>query len=205
MNAITDPSLSSLIPAVPGTKFEGGFFFGTSRVDDDVSKLIIAPKALGRHAPVVWHPDYTLIEGANSFSDGMANTIAMAKAGCPLGIWALSLNIDGFNDWYIPSRDELELLYRAFKPTTDANYVYRNGDNPSSVPPGYPYTEDSPAQTIVEAFLPGGSEAIEPKAIWSSTQCSADYAWGQDFGDGGQYAGSKGGKFLGVAVRRLVL
>jgi hypothetical protein len=202
VNAIAESSLTSQIPTTIGAPFEGGFYAGTFSKGGDMFVLILSPKVQGRHDPVVWGTYGKTIEGADSFVDGLANTQAMGKANLPLSTWALGLNIDGFNDWYLPSRDELEMLYRAFKPTTDENYVYRHGDNPSSVPVGYPYTKNAPAQTTLAAFAAGGAEAFEDEWHWTSTQFSANTAWIQDFYGGGQLGAGKGGEARGVAVRR---
>ena len=70
----------------------------------------------------------------------------------------------------MPAVDELELCYRAFKPTTEANYttsITRNdtgstpcGTNPNSDPTGAAYTSSVPGQTSVVAFRSGGAEAF---------------------------------------------
>ena len=202
MNAIAESSLTSQIPTTIGAPFEGGFYAGTFSKGGDMFVLILSPKAQGRHAPIAWGSYGQKLDGADSFVDGLANTQAMAKANLPLATWALGLNIDGFNDWYLPSRDELEMLYRAFKPTADENYVYRHGDNPSSVPVGYPYTKAFPAQTALTAFAAGGAEAFDDEWHWSSTQFSAGNAWIQDFNGGYQDAYDEVSEARGVAVRR---
>jgi hypothetical protein len=90
----------------------------------------------------------------------------MAEAGSPLAQWARGLDINGNTDWCIPARDVLELGYRHLKPTTYENSCsFRDGDNPSSIPAGYPYTEQLPAQTAAEAFREGGAEAFEPDLV----------------------------------------
>ena len=100
----------------------------------------------------------------------------------------------------------LELGYRHLKPTTQENYAsFRDGDNPSSIPVGYPYTEASPAQTAAAAFQKGGDEAFEPEWYWSSTQYSSYGAWTQLFGYGSQYGSDKYRKFRCRAVRLIQL
>ncbi len=130
----------------------------------------------------------------------------MAEAGSALAQWALGLDIGGFTDWYLPSRDELELLYRAFKPTADENFRL-SGDNPSSVPPGYAYSIDTPPQTPHEAFRKGGAEAFEALWYWSSTQGSPRFAWGQVFAVGSQSYDDKGyeARARARAVRRFLI
>lgn len=195
---------SITLPAI-GSTFEGGFFAGRFALDGKVYALIVSPKAQGEHDDIAYGEYGQEITGAGNFNDGMANTIAMADAGSEMARLALNLNIDGHTDWYIPSRDELELLYRNLKPTTSSNYVYRHGENPSSVPVGYPYTETSPAQTAVEAFQSGGAEAFEDEWYWSSSQFSALSAWDQDFVDGYQNSSGKSYEFRARAVRRLII
>lgn len=193
------------IPTVIGQAFEGGFYAGCLRVQRDYFILICSPRSDGDYDDSPWNGSTKVVAGAMSYCDGMANTAAMAKAGSDLAKWATNLNIGGFDDWYLPSRDELELLYRAFKPTKQKNWVYRNGDNPSSLPAGYPYTEAAPGQTSIEAFRAGKAKAFEDTWYWSSTQSASDsdYAWCQDFGNGYQDDYHKDGTLRARAVRRL--
>ena len=130
----------------------------------------------------------------------------MADAGSPLAKWALSLDINGFADWCVPARDVLELGYRNLKPTAQENYAsLRDGDNASSVPAGYPYTDASPAQTAAEAFRTGNPEAFDDTWYWSSTQFSASSAFGQDFGYGLQGHDAKKSEARARAVRLIQL
>lgn len=200
MNA---PAAISIATAF-GSIIEGGFYAGRIRQADGEYAIIVAPKAGGEREDAPWNASRRRVEGAMSFFDGAANTKAMSAAGSELAKWAEGLQIGGFNDWYLPSRDELELCYRNLKPGRGENWCYR-GDNPSSVPVGYSYMPDAPAQTIVEAFREGGTEAFEEAWYWSSTQSAGydDYAWYQDFSDGGQDTYRKGDDYRARAVRRL--
>ncbi|MRR49339.1 MAG: DUF1566 domain-containing protein [Rhodocyclaceae bacterium] len=174
----------NLVPETYGSPFEGGFYGGKIRIGLAIFAIAWAPKAEGETTSL-WLPSYTQVPNADSCFDSMANTIAMAEAGSPLGKWALGLEINGYNDWCVPARDVLELGYRYLKPGTYENSCsFRDGDNPSSIPAGYPYTEQSPAQTISEAFKAGGEEAFDEVWYWSSTQFSSTNAWGQTFNDG---------------------
>ena len=194
-------------PAIllPGAAFGGGFYAGRILVNGQPFGLIVAPKAEGEHADAVWNKSTKLVEGAQSFFDGRANTEAMAKAGSKLAQWALDLRIGGCDDWYLPSRDELEILYRNLKPTIDDNWVHRHGDNPSSVPPGYPYTARAPLQTEAEAFQDGQPEAFDAVWHWSSTQLASISvsAWFQTFDVGNQNGYRKDFHYRARAVRRL--
>ena len=191
------------IPNLPGTPFEGGVYVGRVRHGDDAFALIVSPKAEGEHDDIEWGKYGEVIEGANSFFDGLANTEAMAEAGSEIAQWARQLRIAGFDDWYLPSRDELELCYRYLKPTTDENYVWRSGENPSALPfATHPYTATAPTQSAAEVFRSGGTEAFEDASYWSSTQYSAHGAWTQSFDDGSQSSLGKGYALRARAVRR---
>ncbi|MGA5724614.1 DUF1566 domain-containing protein [Ralstonia thomasii] len=194
-----------VVPTIIGTSWEGGFYAGLISYGGDVYAQVTANKAEGEHKPAIWLPDYTEIKGADSFFDGLSNTKAMAEAGSEIAQWALECRIAGFDDWAIPARDQLELQYRGFKPTDDENDVYRYGDNPSSLPPGYPYTIHLPGQTPVELFREGAAEAFEASWYWSSTQYSAGTAWGQDFYGGYQDYAGKGSKDRVRLVRSIKL
>jgi hypothetical protein len=194
-----------LVPAQIGAPFEGGFYGGQIRSGAKTFAVIWAPKALGE-TKAAWLPKRKLVPGATSCFHSMDNTRAMAEAGSKLARWALALNIDGHTDWCLPARDVLELAYRHLKPGTDENSAsFRDGDNPSSIPPGYPYTDEAPTQTTVAAFQDGGNEAFEQSWYWSSTQYSEDYAWGQDFDDGFQDSYGKSYEAQARAVRLIQL
>lgn len=202
MNAVAQVERPAIL--IPGAVFGGGFFAGYVRSGEQNYAVIVAPKAEGEHKDAPWNKTTKMVEGAQSFNDGRTNTEAMAAAGSALAKWALGLNINGCNDWYLPSRDELEVCYRNLKPTIDENWVHRHGENPSSLPVGYPYTEKHPLQTEVDAFQDGKPEAFDEVWYWSSTQHASDAgcAWDQSFGDGGQDGGHKGNNGRARAVRR---
>ena len=190
------------LPAI-GTPLGGGFYAGLITFRDAVHALIVAPKAEGEFRGK-WLNTYDKVPGAGDIADGLTNTLAMAEAGSPIAKQALALNIAGFTDWHVPSRDALELLYRHFKPTSEENYcTYRDGENPSSVPQGRFYTEAEPGQTSVEAFL--GPEAFVAGFYWSSTQSSSGYAFGQNFLNGSQYGYAKSYEGRVRAVRTIQL
>ena len=215
MNAVTaveSPAIQTTISLAAanalnaGDPVGGGFYAGQIRQADGLYILVVAPKDGGEHEDTVWNANTKRVDDARSFFDGEANTIAMGRSGSALALWAVGLGINGLDDWYLPARDELELLYRNLKPTTESNYVWRAGDNPSSVPAGYPYTETSPAQTAVAAFQAGGAEAFDDESYyWSSTQSeSYSYdAWVQSFGNGNQYDYLEDDEFRARAVRRM--
>lgn len=87
-----------------GQFIHGGHFHGAFLLDGTLWGEVTGPKAECEVAGIVWHPDYKDIKGAGSEWDGLANTIAMAKAGSPLAQAAVDCASGGFNDWYVPAR-----------------------------------------------------------------------------------------------------
>ncbi len=189
------------VPTVPGTPFQGGFYAGRLRINGAIHAVIVAPKADGETPQKVWG-EYGTDTEATSFCDGRANTKAMLAAGYELALWASSLSINGFTDWHIPSRDELEVCYRNLKPSTETNTRY-SGDNPSNC--SYAYSLENPAQTSASAFQDEGPEAFEENWYWSSTQFSANFGWIQDFYNGCQGNNVKGEQLRARAVRTIQL
>lgn len=188
-----------------GTPVAGGFFAGMISISGNTYGIVVAPKFEGE-SDGIWLSSYDDVPGATSCHDGLTNTQAMAAAGSPIAKWALGLAIDGHNDWYIPSRDELEIIYRNLKPSGHSNSCsFRDGDNPSSVPVGYPYTKQVPSQTSISGFQEGGAQALDATWHWSSTQYSPVSAWIQYFDDGGQNVSLKGTTHRARAVRRLII
>jgi hypothetical protein len=130
-----------------------------------------------------------------SLWDGLSNTNALYSASSTNYIavnYCKSLTTGGYNDWYLPAKDELELCYRSFKPITGANTTsfptYTGGNNSSSVPQfNQSYTTSDPAQTTITAFKSGGTEAFATTDYWSSCEASSTNAWRQSFIDGMVY------------------
>ena len=198
MNAITRNTL----PAI-GAAFEGGFYAGLIALNGETYGIVVSPKASGELEEARWGEYGNDLQAARHLNDGLANTQAMAEASSDLARWMLALDINGFADWYLPSRDELEILYLQFKPTTETNYQHgRRGENSSAVPITQHYSAEAPAQTSHEAFQEGAEQAFEDAWYWSSTQFSPYHAWIQYFGGGGQSSGRKVYELRARAVRR---
>lgn len=194
------------IPTTYGEAFGGGFYAGRIRLGDVEYALIVAPNGEGDCQNVEWHKAAKGVKAALSYGDGAANTTAMAKAGSALAAWALGLRIGGFDDWYLPSQDELEICYRNLKPDTGTNSPYaRSGINLSAVPPTRPYTAGDPKQTKAKAFRADGKQAFAEAWYWTSTQHAADSgcAWMQRFGYGYQGYDHKSSYGRARAVRKI--
>lgn len=199
------------VPDVPGTPYEGGYYVGRIRLFSGwVYALIVAPKALGESpSPLLWGTSETSVLNTISNIDGPTNTQFMIQRGAslhPAANFCSNLTIGGFNDWYLPARDELEILYRNLKPTTRTN-VTGAGVNPYSVPPTDNYTTSDPAQTQAEDFREGGPEAFAADIYWSSTQRhdQTHTAWSITFAHGNRLSTIKTYTRRVRAVRRVPL
>jgi len=199
MIKIQDVAASEL-PKSIGEAFQGGFLGRRYYVNGEEYAVIVSGKE-GRLRGT-WGEYGQDVTGARSCIDGAANTEAMAEAGSLIAKEIRALRIGGHDDWHIPARDQKEMIYRDFKPTTEENYcTYRDGDNPTTGE--YPYTPDCPAQTTIEAFKEGGEHALEPGLYMTSTQYSPSLAYGQNFDDGSTHVIDKDYEVRALAVRTI--
>lgn len=181
MNNITPADTA--LPEI-GAPFQGGFFAGIMfQQDGSKYALIVAPKAEGEAEKISFTNDVRSETAARSLHDGAANTQALLDGDNPAVKFCVGLDIGGFKDWYLPSKDELYLIASRFLPDDD-------GDN------------WNPPKTDIEAFKAGGPEAFDRDLYWSSTEASARCAWVQLFLIGGQRYISKGIKLRVRAVRK---
>ncbi len=183
-----------------GDAFEGGFFAGfiSHTADGNPTHgLIVAPRATGATGDpyplpgyLQWKTSNTTTADTTSPFDGAANTAAMVTAGIashPAAEFCVDLTIDGYSDWYLPARYELDIAYENLKPTTTSNNTSW-GINEYSVPERtVNRTAGDPAQTSITAFQSTGSEPFVALYHWSSTEASATFAWILSFGDGDQF------------------
>ena len=171
-------------------------------------RIIVAPKATGENVSIRIKDSGTALPAAcQTLTEGYAATESMRLGGnssiYPAAHWARSRNINGYTDWYIPARDELELSWRNLKPVTDNNYMaayrpsgpiynYSNkgsysdktntqGSNINSYPAAAAYTANIPGQTVSTVFRNGGVEAY---SLANYVTCSAydiDDVWIQNW------------------------
>lgn len=128
-----------------------------------------------------WKTSTTATSGTTSLSDGVANTDAMATAGIALHPAAEACRNAG-SEWYLPARDELDLLYDSL--------VDQNGDST----PGGPLSSTFNFNTI------GG---IDPNGFyWSSSEFDSAFTWDQRFSDGAQGNNFKSSSIAVRCVRR---
>ncbi|WP_417786772.1 hypothetical protein [Stutzerimonas xanthomarina] len=193
-----------------GTPVEGGYYAGIMRYSDGDYALIVAPKAA--ETSLQTKTTYSSTSGTQSYHDGLANSNAMNNPTHPAAQYCRAYAGDGYLDWYLPARDELELLYRNLKPGTVSNLTGArpesgsHGQNANSVPVGAAYTVGSPTQTAAAAFREGATEALAGGRYSASTEYAPDpnnSSWSQEFGNGRQRESIKTVAYLVRPVRRV--
>jgi hypothetical protein len=208
---LTGGTYTPAAPTVIGQAFGGGFYAGKIAVGGGgvaTHYLIVAPKASGENSSRTWGT-YGVTTAQTSVIDGPTNSAVEAALGASYqaATFCEGLTIGGYSDWYLPAKNELEVLYYFLKPTTDANNT-SSGSNANAVSPepvSTNYTSGSPAQTSAGiGFRTGETNAFVDDVYWSSTEVNAGYAWYQGFFSGNQNSIAKGytGGFA-RAVRRI--
>ncbi len=166
------------IPAI-GQPFAGGFFAGEFILEGERYALVVASKAEGEKLDLRYKKtDRNISDSADSDDDGLANSERINDANHPAAQFCRSLLICGYDDWYLPSRDELAMLWRNLGPRR---------------------------KNVPELFREGGAEAFALAWYWSSTETASysNYAWVVDFDFGGQNDVYKDDGCGVRAVRRL--
>jgi hypothetical protein len=202
-----------------GDPIGGGFFAGfVSVAGDGIAShyLIVSPKATGETTKAWDSTAGGSTTGLTSVIAGPTNSAGLAALGASFAAatFCEGLTINGYSDWYLPARNELEVAYYNLKNVAEANYIAtgNKGSNANAVPPMEPvsteYTALRPAQTLAAAFRVGQAEAFTDYHFWSSTEYSATEAWYQYFysvGPGYQLSYTKTLASFVRAFRRMAL
>ena len=204
-------------PTQIGQPWGGGYYGGKITEESGIQYyLIVSPKSTELSSSIFssWSGtgDYGL-SSANSVYHGKSNTDilnALNSGGSPFltASYARSLITNGYSDWYIPAKNELETLYYNLKPSSALNST-GSGSNANAVSPepvSTNYTTSSPAQTSISVFISGGSQAFDSSNsnfYWSSTGSTSNTVFLQSFGNGIQGTASAGGIYFFRAIRRI--
>jgi hypothetical protein len=197
-------------PTTIGQAYGGGFYAGKIAVGGGgvaTHYLIVAPKASGENSARTWGV-YGVTTAQTSVINGPTNSAVEAALGASYqaAVFCEGLTIGGYSDWYLPAKNELEVLYYFLKPTTDNNNT-STGSNANAVSPepiSTNYTSGSPAQTSAGiGFRTGETNAFDSDYYWSSTENNATSAWFQTFTNGDQDPTNKSSIRYVRAVRRI--
>ena len=209
LQMLTGGTYKPAVPTTIGAAYGGGFFAGQINVSGTKYNLVVAPKATGENSSRTWGV-YGATTGITSVINGPTNSASLAALGAAYqaAVFAEGLTIGGYSDWYLPAKNELEVLYYFLKPTTNANTT-SSGSNANAVSPepiSTNYTSGSPAQTSAGiGFRTGETNEFASAYYWSSTEYGSDYAWVQTFGNGNQTNGTKNESHYVRAVRRIAV
>jgi hypothetical protein len=145
-----------------GSVLGGGFFGGEMIIAGQRYALIVAPKSEGEKMELEYKSnDRSTADGTDSDDDGLINTNLINDENHPAARFCRSLTVGGHDDWYLPSRDELMMLWRNLGPRR---------------------------KNVPELFREDATEAFNTDWYWSSTelaQYSSD-AWIVGFFNGTQ-------------------
>ena len=101
-------------PTEIGEMFQGGQYVGNVVVGGDTYGIIAALSAGQAPSKLQWKTGNTATAGTDSLVDGWANTLAMIAAGelaHPAARYCRNYTGGGFDDWYLPARDEQNLMW----------------------------------------------------------------------------------------------
>jgi hypothetical protein len=204
---LTGGTYKPATPTTIGQAFGGGFYAGKINVSGTQYYLIVAPKASGEASGKTWGT-YGVTTGVTSVINGPTNSAVEAALGAAYqaATFCEGLTIGGYSDWYLPAKNELEVLYYFLKPTTTGNEtaVGSNANAVSPEPISTNYTSGNPAQTSAGiGFRTGETNAFASDYYWSSTEIDLGTAWLQYFGNGFQSFAIKSDSYYVRAVRRI--
>ena len=153
------------LPAI-GDNFQGGIVF---YLDGNGGGLIAA--STDQSAGAQWGCLGISISGADgtAIGTGAQNTIDI-ELGCTTPGTAAdicaNLTLGGYSDWFLPSKDELNLMW--------TNLADSDGDGQNTGPSD-----------------PNNLGGFSPNYYWSSTESNYVFAWRQNFNVGSQFSNYK--------------
>jgi hypothetical protein len=205
----------------------GGYFAGcidTRKTDSDGLRyaIFIGPKQFCEFSFKIVNDINGNVIVTNSKWNGYDNTLAMMNKDIinnhPAASNTKRVTYNGFNDYYIPAIDELELMYRHFKPNDTLNNTIRNvyapydcleknfGYNPSSYPIGDEYTQFNPSRINKNCDFHINKERFRNRLYWSSTGTDTESQYCQNFHNGCAFKFySKDNNFSIRLIRRVLI
>jgi hypothetical protein len=98
-------------PPTIGSSYCGGFYAGDIDVSGTCYRLIVAPNATGC-ACCRWKTTNTATPNTTSCVNGYTNTYGpLTDSTHPAGNWTATRTIGGYSDWYLPSINEITVLF----------------------------------------------------------------------------------------------
>ena len=125
-------------------------FVGLNRINRQVFAIFMPPVDTNAKCAII--TNNKSIPESQSQCDGLSNTQAMIGRCFPAAEYCRSLKVGNHQDFYLPSKNELELAFRNNRtqfvmfPTVSNGAPH--GKNPSSIPTGAPYTKQGPPRSI---------------------------------------------------------
>ena len=176
---MTIPPVVTVAPPAIGAAYEGGFYYGQITIDGVIYNLVLSPRASGEVPASVYKNDALGFTGNTSLNDGkliQENMVAAGISNFPAQEAVMAMTIGGFNDWYIPSKLELEIVYRNLKPNATQN-VNSSGANAYAVPPTSNYVAGNPSRTTLTNFRSTGTNNMTTDYYYSATQGPSGALW----------------------------
>ena len=192
-----------MIPTRIGQECHGGTFTGFNRINNRVYGIIVAPKHTEQR--LEWATNLSSVKEARSECDGYTTSNAINDQCYPAAAYCRSLTVNGYSDWYLPSKNELELCYFYLKPRNNQRYK-RVGPKQTAIPTCLYFSNRIPSPTLLFQFTLKGKESFSRKRdYWSSTESSHDNECVvlQDFNNGFCFSVYKFKTFTVRAVRRV--
>jgi hypothetical protein len=91
---------------------QGGHFAGVFKdPKGGLYGLIVPPKGIDQLGKLEWGSYGKTTKGADSLTDGLANTQAMLKAKSPAALALQGFEYEGFKDWYLGAKGEMVCAY----------------------------------------------------------------------------------------------